>query len=320
MIKDSNISHGELRERITYDPKLGTFTWTDSKKNSPSVRSKPASSYSDKDGNSTIMLNYQSWSARQLAWFWMTGEIPVGQVRPKDGISSNCRFENLNYIPAKNGGEKYIVSKLNCDTPRFEVRTTKKYYGCKPTLEQAIVFRDSFPELCQKDKQSRSVRKLGVFKQKQIVSHGELIERLTYDSEHGVFTWTDSKKNKPSLRLQIAQPNENIGITIKGRTWSARQLAWYWVTGEIPKGRIIPLDGNSANLRFSNLEYIPYFSPEKYIVKTQIKDSILYGVRKSGKHYGNRATLEEAIALRDSIPALSQKRTMVNTEPVGELA
>lgn len=145
MIKKTKISHGELIERITYFPKTGKFVWTDSKYNGTS-KNKPAGTRYKDDGCALIQIGGERWTDRQLAWYWVTGEVPQGQVKPINGDPVNCCFDNLDYVPAKNGGHKHIHYGGNGDKA-FNVRKDGIHYGKAKTLMDALKIRDSFPEL-----------------------------------------------------------------------------------------------------------------------------------------------------------------------------
>lgn len=148
MIKVTTLSHSELIERLKYDPELGTFCWTNSPLNTNRTRSKPASEYSFATQCGRIGINGEFWTARQLAWYWMTGEIPQGRIQCKDGDPNNYRFNNLELIPPINSGEKYISKSKSGKSFQYKVRKKGKYYGFARTLEKAIAIRNSHPELC----------------------------------------------------------------------------------------------------------------------------------------------------------------------------
>lgn len=147
MIKETILSHAELVERIKYDPKLGTFRWTNSPLNTNRSRSKPTGEYSFSKDYGRICINNEFWTARQIAWYWITGEVPQGRISAKDGDPKNYRFDNLLYVPSMNNGEKYICKCKSGNTYQYKVRKKGKYYGFANTLEKAIEIRDSFPEL-----------------------------------------------------------------------------------------------------------------------------------------------------------------------------
>ena len=151
MIKETKLTHSDLIQRLNYNAEDGTFIWTSSEKNEPRLRNTPAGSLNSKDRTSQravlmIVINGERWAARQLAWYWMTGEVPQGRVKPKDGNAQNIRFENLEYVPARNGGERHIHCGRGDNS--FFIRKKGQYYGTAKTLEEAIAIRNSFPELC----------------------------------------------------------------------------------------------------------------------------------------------------------------------------
>lgn len=143
MIKNTRLTHDELLERLIYNPRDGKFIWTDSQYNG-NVRNKPAGSNNEKSLCKVIQVNGERWTERQLAWFWMTGEIPQGRVKPIDGNPKNCRFDNLQYIPALNKGYKNIHYGGD---QYFNVRKNGVHYGKSKILSEAIEIRDAFPEL-----------------------------------------------------------------------------------------------------------------------------------------------------------------------------
>ena len=85
----------------------------------------------------------------------------------------------------------------------------------------------------------------------------ELREIFNYDPLTGVFNW----KIKPSDHIGIAAVagtlNRSTGhfhITYKGRHYYTHRLAWIYVYGEIPEGRLLDhKDTNGANNKIDNL-------------------------------------------------------------------
>ncbi|MCP0917808.1 hypothetical protein MUB04_14830 [Acinetobacter indicus] len=143
MIKNTTLTHAELLERISYSRENGSFVWTDSEYNGNS-RNKPAGSNNEKGMCRVIQINGERWTERQLAWFWVKGEIPQGRVKPIDGNPRNCKFDNLKYVPAQNKGHKHIHYGGD---EFFNIRKDGVHYGKSKTLIEAIKIRDSFPEL-----------------------------------------------------------------------------------------------------------------------------------------------------------------------------
>ena len=87
------------------------------------------------------------------------------------------------------------------------------------------------------------------------VSYARLCELLEYDSATGDFRWL--KRINRSIHVDdVAGTLETGGyrrITIKGRTYGAHQLAWFYVTGKWRSGLIDHRDGDRSNNRWDNL-------------------------------------------------------------------
>jgi len=87
------VDQHELMERLHYDPETGDFTWL----KSVALRIKPgdAAGYLDKRGYHKIKLNNSGYRAHRLAWLYMTGEWPDGEIDHINNIPSDNRWCNL---------------------------------------------------------------------------------------------------------------------------------------------------------------------------------------------------------------------------------
>lgn len=85
----------------------------------------------------------------------------------------------------------------------------------------------------------------------------ELYEKLSYDSETGVFTW---KKNVSNVTIgSVAgtkNSNNHIQIRINSKRIFAHKLAWAFVYGEFPNGIIDHINGIRNDNRICNLRIV----------------------------------------------------------------
>jgi len=93
---EERLSHDELKRMLNYSPETGVFTWTEdaSKPHRHHLRKGVAGTV-NKKGYRSIMVNLQKYKAHRLAWFFMTGKWPSGQIDHRNTIKDDNRFENL---------------------------------------------------------------------------------------------------------------------------------------------------------------------------------------------------------------------------------
>lgn len=138
-----------LRARLHYDETTGVFTWL-----APRMwRVKPgdiAGSQKHKDGYSEIHIFGKLFLAHRLAWFYVHGEWPNGQIDHVNGDRLDNRISNLrvalhgqnraNSKPGKNNllGVKGVCKSRN-GKYAAQIRASGKqiHLGTHETIEQA---------------------------------------------------------------------------------------------------------------------------------------------------------------------------------------
>lgn len=80
------------------------------------------------------------------------------------------------------------------------------------------------------------------------VSHKELLERVHYDPETGIFT-----SRKTGKRVGNLHPNGYVNYHIKKRLYLTHRLAWFYMTKKWPKETIDHINCIRHDNRFCNL-------------------------------------------------------------------
>lgn len=81
-----------LRELLHYDPDSGEWTWLVSPSQNIPAGSRAGA---DCDGYRIIRITPSRYKAHRLAWLYMTGQWPVGEVDHRDLDKGNNRWGNL---------------------------------------------------------------------------------------------------------------------------------------------------------------------------------------------------------------------------------
>ncbi len=104
------ITQQELREVVSYDPMTGIFVWV----KPASFRVKPGDCAGcvEPRGYIGMVINYQRYRAHRLAWLYMHGVMPDGEVDHMDGDKSNNAIANLRVVTTKQNREN---TRLQCN-------------------------------------------------------------------------------------------------------------------------------------------------------------------------------------------------------------
>lgn len=90
----NDLTADEVRGLLDYDPETGLFRWRKPGKGRISCHRR-FTGYVNKKGYVIIGIKYRPYLAHRLAWLWMTGDWPRGQLDHKDRNRSNNKWHNL---------------------------------------------------------------------------------------------------------------------------------------------------------------------------------------------------------------------------------
>lgn len=91
------------------------------------------------------------------------------------------------------------------------------------------------------------------------ISHQELVDLVTYESETGLMRWKKriSRKGKVCVVIGSRKAGRNrLQAKIHGTVYSLHRLVWFYVHGEWPSEEIDHINGNAADNRIENLRVV----------------------------------------------------------------
>lgn len=93
MVPASNLTAARLRALLHYDPETGVFTWRAGRKGV--ARSQEEAGDINARGYRRISVDRRRYMANVLAWLYMTGGWPQGDVDHRNGVRHDNRWANL---------------------------------------------------------------------------------------------------------------------------------------------------------------------------------------------------------------------------------
>jgi hypothetical protein len=78
-----------------------------------------------------------------------------------------------------------------------------------------------------------------------------------YNQRTGEFTWRITRSRTARAGDDVGtvrKTDRQVIVRINGKQYAAQRLIWLYVTGERPKGRLVFLDRDPTNLKWSNIQ------------------------------------------------------------------
>jgi hypothetical protein len=124
-----------------------------------------------------------------------------------------------------------------------------------------------------------------------MISHSELLERLSYDPDTGVFVWINTSKYRQKCSGKIAgwiTEKGYIKITINRKNYLSHRLAWFYVLGVFQKNQLDHINHIINDNRIINLREVCQEENMQNQIKAQKNNfSGFLGVSSSNfKDYG----------------------------------
>lgn len=123
----SDLTLERLREVLHYDPETGIFTWLVRK----ALWMKGAGNEVTCRGNHgyiDVRVDGKRFLGHRLAWFYMTGKWPLGQIDHINGIRGDDRWKNLRDVShSDNQQNRRLPARNNRSTGLLGVGFDKRY-------------------------------------------------------------------------------------------------------------------------------------------------------------------------------------------------
>ena len=105
------ITQSELKEVLSYDEMTGQFVWINPKTNRLKIGD--VAGWLNNKGYLHIKIGKASYKCHRLAWLYVYGEFPDGQLDHVNGNKNDNRINNLRSVSNKENGENRKLHSSN---------------------------------------------------------------------------------------------------------------------------------------------------------------------------------------------------------------
>jgi DUF971 family protein len=116
-----NLTAERVRELLSYDAETGAFTWREGRRNQ--AKQGQAAGSTGGNGYRLLSIDNRRYNAHRVAWLYVYGEWPQGQVDHIDGDKTNNRMGNLRVVSPSTNRENMRKSPKTAKVGALGVRT-----------------------------------------------------------------------------------------------------------------------------------------------------------------------------------------------------
>jgi hypothetical protein len=148
---ENNLTQTRVQELLHYDPETGVFTWKVNRRGT--ARAGSVAGRLHLTGYREIRIDRQRHKAHRLAWLYVHGEWPDGQVDHINGVRHDNRISNLRVVPNQSEQQKNQKKPSNNTsgvTGVYWGKKSRKYYAQikYQGANKHLGYFDDFEEAC----------------------------------------------------------------------------------------------------------------------------------------------------------------------------
>jgi HNH endonuclease len=132
-----------LRELMAYHPETGTFTFL-VRRSSRALAGMHVAGSLNAIGYFQLLVDHRKYAAHRLAWLWMTGAGPKGEIDHRNGDRGDNRWANLRDVTRRQNNlnrQGDVGASFDKTRNKWTARIGSRHLGRFPTREEALAAR-----------------------------------------------------------------------------------------------------------------------------------------------------------------------------------